>query len=290
MGRWVIALLAAGVALVAASARAQTEQVVLAPTVFATHGLPANGITTFTATCPRGYIAVSAGVSTPAPGTTLLEVTPVGLSSYRFRFGNPVTNDDQRVTVAVACRKVSAAKYVFRLKPLKTKYVIAPPRKAAAAILDCPSGTTPAGAGVDLDPARGKSVHAYRAGPPLSIRRQTTTLSRFSFSVLNSGAQSRTVAFYGGCLTLVRAAGTAPQRLHVKVTTIRVALHLGPQTITRRCPSGWVSLAAGYSLLSRPTTTAGAAAISRCGQWALLNDGEGGTKADVQLACGRLAS
>ncbi len=289
MGRWVIALLAAGVVLVAASARAQTEQVVLAPTVVATHDLPSNGITTFAVTCPRGYIAVSAGVATAAPGTTLLTITPAGMSSYRFRLGNPVTNGDRRATVAVACRKVASSKYVFRLKPLRTRYVLLPPRKAGAATLECPPGTAPARAGVDLDPSRQKSLHAYRGGPPLSIRRQTSMLSRLSFSVLNRGGQPRRVAFYGSCLTLIRAAGTSPERLHVKVTTVRVPLHLGSQTITRRCPSGWVSLAAGYSLLSRPTTVAGAAAIARGGRWSLQNDSDGDTKADLQLACGRLA-
>ncbi|MDX6506025.1 MAG: hypothetical protein QOG06_669 [Gaiellaceae bacterium] len=289
MGRWVIALLAAGVALVAASARAQTEQVLLAPTVVATHDLPSNGITTFPVTCPRGYIAVSAGVLTAGPGTTLLKITPAGMSSYRFRFGNPVTNGDQRVTVAVACRKVNSSKYVFRLKPLRTKYVLLPPRRTGSATLECPPGTAPARAGVDLDPSRQKSLDAYRGGPALSIRSQTSILSRLSFSVLNRGGQPRTVAFYGGCLTLIREAGTSPERLHVKATTTSVPLHHGSQTITRRCPSGWVSFAAGYSLFSRPTTVAGAAAIARGGRWSLQNDRDGDTKADVQLVCGRLA-
>jgi hypothetical protein len=42
MGKAAIALPAAGIALVAASARAQSQQRVLTPSVFATRNLPAN--------------------------------------------------------------------------------------------------------------------------------------------------------------------------------------------------------------------------------------------------------
>ena len=76
-----------------------------APTVYASHDLPSDAITGFTVPCPSGYFAVSAGVSSPGPGTTLLSVRPVGLRAFTFRFGNPATNDATRVTVAVACRK-----------------------------------------------------------------------------------------------------------------------------------------------------------------------------------------
>src|SRR5512144_1506115 len=260
MGRWVIALLAAGVALVAASAWAGSEQVVLAPTVYATHDLPANAITTFTATCPAGYSAASGGVSTPAPGTTLLAIAPVGLRGYRFRLGNPVTNGDQRVTVAVACRKLVAVAgrpaLTLKLKPLKTRYVLVPPGKSAAASLACPPGTVPAGLGVDLDPSRQQAVGAYRATLRLSIRRQMQTLQRFSFAVANDGAQARRVAVYAACLTLQRAAGATNVRLHVQVTTFRVPVRPGGQTFGRRCRAGWFSLAAGYALRSKLTTGA----------------------------------
>ena len=60
--------MAAGVVLVAAAARAQTDQVVLAPTVFASHDLPSNAITGFTVTCPSGYAPSARGVSSPGPG------------------------------------------------------------------------------------------------------------------------------------------------------------------------------------------------------------------------------
>jgi hypothetical protein len=104
-----IALLAVGIALVAASARAQIGQVVVARAVHASHDLPANAVKAFAVVCRASYAAASAGISTPAPGTTVLAVAPVGLSGYRFRIGNPATNGDRRVSVAVACRKLAAA-------------------------------------------------------------------------------------------------------------------------------------------------------------------------------------
>ena len=132
MGRWVIALVAAGVVLVAAAARAQSGQVVLAPTVYASHNLPSDAITGFTVTCPPGYVAVSAGVSSPGAGSTLLSVRPVGLRAYTFRFGNPATNDPTRVTVAVACRKIRPPGPVIVLKRVKTRVVVRPGRRSRA--------------------------------------------------------------------------------------------------------------------------------------------------------------
>ena len=87
MGRWVIALVAAGVVLVAAAARAQTDQVVLAPTVFASHNLPSDAITGFTVSCPAGYAAVSAGVSRPGAGLDAAE-RPPGRAASGSRSGS----------------------------------------------------------------------------------------------------------------------------------------------------------------------------------------------------------
>jgi hypothetical protein len=288
-----IALLAVGIALVAASARAQSAQVVVAPTVYASRDLPSNTVTAFAVTCSAGYAAASAGISTPAPGTTVLAIAPVGLSSYRFRIGNPATNGDQRVRVAVACRKVLAAgtgsRLTLKLKPLKATYLTVPARKAASATLACPPGTVPAGGGVDLDSNRGKTVETYRPGPGVGVRRQTATLRRFSFSLQNTAMQAKRVAVYGGCLTLVREAGAPRERLHVQATTYRVLVHPGAQVVTRRCRPGWFSLRAGFSLRASPTTAAGAAAVAGGGRWSLVSDATTDTLADVQLACGRLA-
>jgi hypothetical protein len=290
MGRAAIALLAAGIALVAASARAQGEQRVLAPSVFATRDLPANAITTFTVPCRSGFIATSGGIAKRAPGASLLAIAPVGLRAYRFRFGNPVTNDKQRVTVAVACRRVAAggeAKYNLRLKSLKATTVTAPPRKAAGALLACPSGTVPAGAGADLDPSRAKSVRAYRGGLRLTIRRQTSTLSRFSLSVQNAGSQSRQVVFYGGCVTLV--SGAPRERLHVELKTFRVEVEAVNQSFRRPCRRGWFSLAAGFAVRSRLTQVDGAIAVGSGGRWSVSTDADTPAPADLQLTCARLA-
>jgi hypothetical protein len=285
-------LLAAGIALVAASARAQGVPVVLAPTKHATHRVPANTVTTFAVTCAAGYAATGAGISTPAPGTTVLAIAPVGPSGYRFRIGNPVTNGNQRVRAAVACRKVRPAaggpRFTLKLKPLETRYLSVPARKAASATLVCPRGTVPAGGGLDLEPNRGKSVDAYRAGPGVSLRRQTATLRRFTFSFQNTATQPKQVAVYGGCLTLARETGAPRARLHVQATTYRVLVHPGAQVVTRRCRPGWFSLAAGFSLRARVMNAAGAATVARGGRWSLVSDAATDTLADVQLTCGRV--
>jgi hypothetical protein len=279
MGRSVLAVVAACVALVGASARAQAEQarpVVLAPSVFATHGLPSNTVTTFTVTCPAGYTAVSAGITTPAPGTTVLAITPVRLSAYRFRIGNPATNDDQRVTVVVACRKVRAANLVLRLKPLKPKTVVVPAGRTTSATLPCPKGTTPANGG-----------YAF-GSTTLSVRRESSTLTAASYAVANSGARARRAVLYGACLTLFRTADSPFEQLHVQVTTFRVPLRPGEQTLGRACPGGWFALDAGYVLRARSTKVDGAAPTARGGRWKLANGTDGTVLADVQLACGRL--
>src|SRR5215813_5895266 len=276
MARWAMAVTVACVALVTASARAQTEQVVLTPSVYATHNLPSDAITTFTATCPAGHTAVSAGITSPGPGTTVLAITPVGLSGYRFRIGNPATNGDQRVTVVVACRKVRSSYLLLRLKPLKPKALVVPPRKTASATLPCPKGTTPANGG-----------YAF-GSTSLSVRRESSTLTSSSYTIANSGTRARRAILYGACLTLFRAGGSPFEQLHVQVTTFRVPLRPGAQTLGRACPGGWFTLDAGYVLRARSTTLDGVAPTRNGGRWKLTNGSDGAVLADVQLACGRI--
>jgi hypothetical protein len=281
MGRSVLALTAACVALVAASARAQPDQAgqaVLAPSVFATHAVPSNAVTSFTVTCPRGYTAVSAGVTSPAPGTTVLAVAPVGLSAYRFRIGNPATNDDQRITVVVACRKLGSntSRFVLRLKPLERKIVVVPQHTTASATLSCPRGTTPANGGF----AFGSTT--------LSLRRETSTLTSASYGFANSGSRARRATVYGGCLTALRTADAPFEQLHVQVTTFRVPLRTGEQTLGRSCRKGWFSLDVGYVLRTASTKLDGAAPTANGGRWKLTNPTDAAVLADVQVACGRV--
>jgi hypothetical protein len=283
-------LLAASIALVAASARAAGEQLVLAPTVFATHGLPANAITAFTTSCPSGYIATSAGIAKAAAGTTLLGIAPEGRRVYRFRFGNPVTNGARRVSVAVACRRLSTVgkpDYTLELLPLRPRLMTVAPHRTTRTSVACRPGTVPGGAAFDLDV--GAAPQTYRGGARLSVRRQTSTLTGFSFAVTNAGSQPRAVAFYGGCVTLARAPNAAPERLHLALMTFRVVVRPGKQTFSRRCRGGSFSVAAGFALRTSVTQADGAAAIGSGGRWALESDAGGPTLAELQLTCGRLA-
>src|SRR2546422_11751907 len=103
MGRWVIGLTAAA-ALVAASSA--SPQIVVAQTVFHIADLPSNAVTGFNVTCPPGYVAVSGGILTAAPGGTTLSIRSIGVRAYAFRVRNPGTNPHQRVTAAGACRRI----------------------------------------------------------------------------------------------------------------------------------------------------------------------------------------
>jgi len=122
----------------------------------------------------------------------------------------------------------------------------------------------------------------------VSVRRQTSTLRRFSVSLQTTASQPKRVAVYGGCITLAREAGAPRERLHVRATTYRALVHPGTQVVTRRCRPGWFSLAAGFSLRARATNAAGAAAVVGGGRWSLVSDVATDTLADVQLACGRV--
>ena len=281
MGRLVMALAAACVALVAGSAWAQSEQggqVVLAPSVSATHGVPSGAVTSFRVACRRGYTATSAGITSPAAGTAVLAIAPAGLSAYRFRIANPADNGDRRITVAVACRKIgtSAARFALRVKPLKHRAVVVPANGTASATLPCPKGTTPANGGF----AFGSTT--------LSVRQEASTLTSASYGLANSGTHARRAVLYGACLTLVRTADAPFAQLHVRVTTFRVPLRTGAQTIARSCRRGWFSLDTGYLLRARTTTLDGAAATASGGRWKLTNPGDAVVLADVQLACGKL--
>jgi hypothetical protein len=277
MERWFIGLCAAGALVVVSVA---SSQVVLAPTVFHSAHLPSDSITTFRVTCRPGYLAVSAGVSTAAAGVTTLSIKPSGLRAFAFRFGNPSTNPDQTVTVAVACRKLPVKKGAksqapfLKLVPLKTKPASVPAEGQKQVVLTCPKETLPAGAGFD-------------AGP-LELRSQTSDLSRFTFAVRNPGAKARRAVFYGNCVTIVRPSGSSPARLQVKVLTGTTPLQPGSHTIRRSCPSGWVAFGTGYTLA--PKFTLGAsAAIDGGGKWTIANAADSQVLAVLQLTCGRLA-
>ena len=287
MGRWVIALVAAGVVLVAAAARAQSGQVVLAPTVYASHNLPSDAITGFTVTCPPGYLAVSAGVSSPGAGSTLLSVRPVGLQAYTFRFGNPVTNDPTRVTVAVACRKIRPPGPVIVLKRVKTRVVVRPGAQKSGTIT-CPSNMTPAGAAVDLDPGRPKSVGSF-AGTALSVRSITATLRAFQFRIANTGSRAHDVVVNGACVTILIAPKLERAKLNTNISTYTHVIAPGRQRVHYRCRSGWTSLGAGYTLTSGSVRIDGAAALGTNGAWWVRNTAASPLTARLQIVCGRVA-
>jgi hypothetical protein len=290
MGKWVIALVAVAAALAAPSSLAQ---VVLAPALFHSHDLPSNAITTFTVTCPPGHVATSAGISNPAAGVTLLSLRPTGFRAYTFRFGNPVTNDDQKVTVVVSCRKISSSAGGPRLT-LKQKLVRfkvnVPPDKTSAVEFVCPSRTAPAGTGFDRAPTQHGQKYTPGGGAQISIRKAAMHLGGFSFAVLNKSGKAQEIVLYGHCLTVVRPASARAARLAFTITTFRDLAEPGMQQITHACPNGWISLAAGYVLRSPLHTIQGAAAIVAGGRWWVASDAEAPVLIELQLVCARLGA
>jgi hypothetical protein len=285
MGKWVIALVAVAAALVAPSSLAQ---VVLSKSVFHTVDLPSNTTRSVLVSCPRGYVAASAGISNPAPGVTLLSIRPWGVAGYRFRFGNSAANADQQVTVVAACRSF-AFKNAARLKVAQVQMrVKVPGGQLKPAALPCPSNTLPAGWGGDIAPA-----HSARGSVPsaarMSFRTVSMSLAGFSFSLRNTGTKTQSVTLYGTCLTAVSPAGTSRERLRVRITTFPVLLQPGSRRVVRSCATGWVSLAAGYVLRSPATTIDGVAAIGASGRWRVASDAEGQSSVDLKLVCGRLS-
>jgi hypothetical protein len=282
MGRRVILALAVGLGLIAASARAQ---VVLAPTVYAGHHLRANAVTAFTVGCPAGYLAAGGGVSTPAPGTTLLRVAPAGLGAYAFRLGNPRANGARRVTAAVACRRTRVGGSLLKLLPVKVALTVGPGAQKSV-VLPCPAQTTPAGFGVDLAARPAKSAASF-SGAALELRASTASLRGFGFTLRNSGRRAHRAVAYGNCVTVVRSAGARPKPLRVKITTFTELVPAGRRRVGHVCPTGWFSLGVGYTARAPSVSVVGAATVDRGGRWWIEN-AAGEAKVGLQLACGSL--
>lgn len=285
MGRRVMALVAAGLVLVAAAAGAQTGQVVLGPTVSASHELPSNAITGFTVGCPAGYAAVSGGVSRPGAGSTLLGIRPVGLRGFTFRFGNPAINDATRVSVAVACRTIRGGA-LLKLKPARIRVVVEPGTQQSGA-LACPPGSTPAGAAVDLDPGGAKSVRSF-GGPSLELRATSATPHAFKFRIANTGTRTREAVVRGNCGAVELAADVQSAKLSTKVTTYTTVITPGLHHYAHRCRRGWISVGTGYALGSGSLRLEGTAALGTVGRAWVRNTSASPVAARLQVLCSRV--
>jgi hypothetical protein len=227
--------------------------------------------------CPAGYFAVSGAPSRAGEGISELQARPLSLRKFAFRLTN-VSDVDQRVTVAATCRRVrgggSKAPYLRLVAKRRVTLRVAQSSQRQARFT-CPSGTVPAAAGFDL--GRGK----------LSVRKETQGLHVLTFAVSNAGAAAKDASFYASCLTLVHPAGAGAAQLWVSLATDSVPLRSGSQVVARLCPSGWLSLAAGYSVPAGVELN-GAAAVGRTARWSLTNPAQKPVLADLQLACARI--
>jgi CubicO group peptidase (beta-lactamase class C family) len=268
MGKWLIALLAASVGLVAAAASAH---VVVAKTAYDAHRLKGHATTAFSVSCPRGFVAVSGGIAGPAGGARLLGLTPRDMRAFGFRFANP--GAAARVKVAVACRRSSGPE--LRLTRLERRLAV-PAAGFASAVLRCPRQTTPAGSGVDL---RGAGV---------TLRRVTANLRGFSFTVHNGAGKPATAQLYGNCLTAVRPAGAAAEPLRVEITSFTDLVSPGARALRHACRRGWLSLGTGYALRGPDVDVRAAAAVGAGGRWRVSNGSADAATVVLQLVCARL--
>lgn len=273
MGRWVLGILTAAALVVAVSASAQ---VVSGRTAFRSVALPTGATKSLTVSCPAGYYTVSAGTATAGRGITQQAARPVSLRRVAFRLANG--GDPQRVTVTAACRRVrspggGSSHLKLNARRRVTLTIAAGSQRQAS--LKCPSGTVPAASGFDL--GRGD----------LGLQQQTQDLHALTFAAFNHGNAARKVSFYGSCLTVVHRSGSRGAQLQVSLATDTVPVTSGSEVVTRVCPRGWLSLAAGYSVPAGLDLN-GAAAIGRVGRWSFTNPAQKPLLAQIQLACTRL--
>jgi hypothetical protein len=214
----------------------------------------------------------------------LLSLKPVG-RGFAFRFGNPVTNDPTRVTVAVACRKLGGGP-VFKFTLVKNRFLVRPGTQRSATVT-CPPKTTPAGSGFDLDPGGAKSVEAF-GGALLSVRTATASLRGLQFRVGSAAKRTRAVTVYGNCLTVVPVSGLTRARLTTKISTYTNVIAGGPHHFKHDCGGGWSALGAGYALGSGSLRIDGAAALGTGGRWWLRNTGTQPLQARLQLICAKV--
>jgi hypothetical protein len=274
IGRWLTAAFAAAALIVVASA---TSQVVSERTAFRAVSVPAGATKNVSVSCPAGYFALSAGAAKSGAGISQLEARPLSTRRFAFRLAN-ASSLAQRVTVAAACRRVwRGGRKASHLKLAARRHVTLKVAQSSQrqARFTCPSGTVPAAGGFDL--GRGK----------LSVQQQTQDLHVLTFAVANAGAAARSASFYASCLTVVHPAGERAAKLQVSLGTDSVPLRNGSQVVTRLCPKGWLSLAAGYSLPAGVELN-GAAALGRTARWTLTNPAQKPVLADLQLACARI--
>jgi hypothetical protein len=66
-----------------------------------------------------------------------------------------------------------------------------------------------------------------------------------------------------------------------------VPIHNGTQVVTRVCPRGWLSLAAGFDVPVGVELN-GAAPVGRTGKWTLSSSAQKAVLTQLQLACARL--
>jgi hypothetical protein len=274
MGRCVTALFAAAAFAVVPAAMSQSSYT---RSVSRSVLLPPDAQKHVSVRCPAGAVAAGAGVKSAGSGTTTLGIWWSSARVADFRLANARGNPPQRMTVSATClglRGGSGAPH-YRLRRVKKTTVVRAGAETRTS-LPCPRGTLPAGAGFDL------------VSGSLELRRQTRTLSAFSFTFRNGGTRPLPAVMYGTCLTLVLPPGTASAGLRVRVDTAPTSVQPGKRSVSQACPRGWFGLATGYVL--RPGVTVdGSVAVAGGGRWTLTNRGSGPALVDLELTCGRVA-
>ena len=267
MGRWVIALWRPAWCWSRRPRGRRRTRSCSAPTVFASHDLPSDAITAFTVTCPPGYARRQRAASRgPGAGTTLLSVAPLGRARvHRSGSATRSRTTPTRVTVAVAAARCGVAGPVLVLKLVKTAGASSGRGQQKSGTLACPPHTTPAGAAVDLDPGRAKSVGSF-AGAALSLRAHARRCARSRSGSRTPATRATMSSCNGSCVTVLLAPDVSAAQLSTTISTYANVIAPGPPP--RRAPlphrAGSRSARATRSRLGRRRVD-GAAAIGASG-------------------------
>jgi hypothetical protein len=246
-------------------------------------------VTTFTASCPAGFVATSGGVYTPLADAPATHVAPSGSSEWQFRLSTAVGAKAGYVTVAVACAKIPnegfASAPKLRVRTVRSDPVELAPGDRETVTLDCPADTAPVGFGYDR---QGGPVGA----PAAKITRAVPARGGWSFSATNTAtgdsAPDATVTFYAACLgRTVTATDARRRRLqqHLRIATAlsRLPLHSGGNVLVSACPAGSTGVGAGFSLSGRATSADGVAVTLGGGRFTFASQGQ--SSAALYLQC-----
>ena len=253
-------------------------------TVRKTVAVTGAGPTPATLRCPTKGLALSGYATRLSGGALARDSIPRGVGSWRF---NLTSRGRGRADLALRCLRVRVPQGLTRVRTgvsTARGRLVVPARSSRTVRLRCARGHLPTGYGLDRS-------EAGSAGRNLSLTSAVPAARSWSFRIENAGAATLAGQVRLRCVT-ERARGTragggsATERFSITRVgfTDRVA---GARSLSRRCPSGRASLAAGHYIRASDDVTLplGFPAGTRSGRWRVRNPGGGPERVHTYLSC-----